>query len=215
MNAAEILAARIVPLWLDASKGTGDPLVDASTALSRRHLKACGRTLTQFNTGALVVRESQLLALTECQPRVHPDELILAPPVRSRAMVIEDIRRHGPPQLAVIFSKGAIDIHRWACSTADEVVLNGPAGPEETAAMADVALLRTLQGHRREWRQLGLLCARALADLGAATLLHAQAAKLARNLGLSRKRVLELAHHFRNASGLTFDLAAEPSASAA
>ena len=207
MTAAELLAEHIVPLWLDPDQTTGSPLVDASTALGKRHLKADGERLTQFNTGAIVVRDTQVLALTDCQPRQRSARLVLGAPVRSRATVIEDIRRNGPPLLAVIFKKGAFDIHRWACSTADEVVLNGLAGPEETAAMEDVALLRGLPGHPRDWRRLARLCADALMDLSSASLFHEQATKLSGSLRMNRNRVLTIVHHLRHASDLTFDLA--------
>lgn len=210
MTAAELLASRIVPLWLEPAQTTGNPLADASAVLAKRHRKADGERLTQFNTGALVVREGHVLALTECTPRTQAPELVLGAPARSRATVVEDIRRNGPPLLAVIFTKGAFHIHRWACSTADEVVLNGLAGPEETACMDDVTLLRELPGQPREWRRLAWLCGQALMDLGAAEMLHEQAGKQARKLGLTPSRVLTLAHHLRGASGLTFDLATEP-----
>lgn len=215
MSAAELLATRFAPLWLEPSQATGNPLMDATTALRRRHLKADGERLTQFNTGALVLREAQLLALTECQPRKWPAGLVLGAPTRSRATVVDDIRRNGSPQLAVIFAKGAFDVQSWVCSTTDEVVLNGPGGPEESASMDDVSLLRGLPGHPREWRRLAWLCSRALMDLSAAAMFHEQAGRLAQKLGMDRSRVLELAHHFRNASALTFDLAADPGEDAA
>jgi hypothetical protein len=131
MIAVEIIAERVAPFWVAKDKLTGDPARDATRAMSQRYLKADGKSLTQFNTGALLVREDRVLALTECQPCRRNRSIHLGLPAKLRASVIEDIRQNGPPLLAVLFRKGAIDIGSWVCSTADEVVLNVPAGPDE------------------------------------------------------------------------------------
>jgi hypothetical protein len=208
MTVAEIIAAHVAPLWMAPERLTGDAVADSMAALGRRYRKTDGASLTQFNTGGLLVRERELIALTECSPRITPPELRLDPTTKSRVALIEDIRAHGPPLLAVLFAKGALDIRAWVCSTADEVVLNGVAGPEEIAAMEDVALLRSLPGTPRDWRAIAGRYAEARGDLSKAEMLLAEAAKLATKLSLPRERVLDVAHRLRRATGLTFDLAA-------
>jgi hypothetical protein len=208
MTAAEIIATRVAPLWMAPERFTGDALADSMTALGQRYRKTDGASLTQFNTGALLVREQEVIALTECSPRITPPELRLGPTTKSRLAVIEDIRAHGPPVLAVVFAKGALDIRAWVCSTVDEVVMNGVAGPEEIASTEDVALLRSLPGTLRDWRAIAGRYAEAQADLSKAETLLAEAAKLAAKLQIPRERVLDVTHRLRRATGLTFDLAA-------
>jgi hypothetical protein len=207
MTAAEIIATRVAPLWMAPERFTGDALVDSMAALSQRYRKTDGASLTQFNTGALLVREQEVIALTECCPRVTSPELRLGPTTKSRAAVIEDIRTLGPPLLAVVFAKGALNIRAWLCSTADEVVLNGVAGPEEIASIEDLALLRSLPGTPRDWRAIAGRYAEAQANLSKAEPLLAEAAKLAAKLQIPRERVLDVAHRLSRATGLTFDLA--------
>ncbi|MEO3474086.1 hypothetical protein AAFN86_19615 [Roseomonas sp. CAU 1739] len=208
MTAAELLATRVAPLWMPTGMVAGQHLAYAMAALGQRHRKADGTSLTQFNTGGLVVREATILALTDCHPISTPVALQLRPPSKARLAVIEDIRAHGPPLLAVLFAKGALDIRAWACSTPDEVVINGVAGPEETAAMEDVAELRALPGTPRDWRRMASLCADALADLAKAPTLHAEADKMGKKHEIAREQVLDVAYRLRRATGLTFDLAA-------
>lgn len=208
MTAAELIATRVAPLWKAPGDLAGQPLSYAMAALGQRYLKADGKSLTQFNTGGLVVREETIIALTECQPLTKPATLQMRPPSKSRLAVIEDIRANGPPLLAVLFAKGALDIRAWACGTQDEVVINGVAGPEEIAAMEDVAELRRLPGSPREWRRMTSLCADALADLSKVPGFHAEAERFAQKHAMERGKVLDVAYRLRHATGLTFDLAA-------
>lgn len=208
MTAADLIAERVAPLWKAPGDLVDHPLAFAMAALGQRYLKADGKSLTQFNTGGLIVREDSIVALTECQPLTRPTHLAIRPTAKSRLAVIEDIRTNGPPLLAVLFAKGALDIRAWACSTQDEVVINGVAGPEEIAAMEDVAELRRLPGLPKDWRRMTSLCADALADLGKADTFHAEAEKFAQKQGMERGRVLDVAYRLRRATGLTFDLAA-------
>lgn len=207
MIAAEVIVTRVAPFWMALERFTGTALADATAMLAQRYRKADGASLTQFNTGGLLVREDHVVALTECQPRQTPDGLRLGPTSKSRAALIEDIRTNGPPILAVLFAKGALNVRAWLCCTQDEVVLNGIAGPEEVAAMEDVALLRSLPGAARDWRWITTRYADAQADLAKADAFLAEADKLAAKLSVTRARVLEVAHRLRRASGLTFDLA--------
>src|SRR3954447_4233958 len=113
MTPVEIIAERIAPFWLADSKLTGNAAQDASAVMSQRYRKADGKSLTQFNTGALVIREGHVLALTECQPQRQSPAIRLGPTTKSRGAVIDDIRRNGPPLLTVLFRKGAIDVASW------------------------------------------------------------------------------------------------------
>jgi hypothetical protein len=207
MTAVEIIARRIAPFWLAREKITGNLVADARAAMTQRYFKADGKSLTQFNTGALVVREENVLALTECQPQRHDTAIQLGPTSKSRIAVIQDISQHGPPLLAVLFRKGAIDVGAWVCCTADEVVLNGPAGPDDFAAVEDVALLRSLGGNLRAWRNAARLYAQARADLSKAELLHAEAARLAVAVGTDDVAVLNTLHHLHYLSSLAYQLA--------
>jgi hypothetical protein len=206
----EIIARRIAPFWLAPEKTKGDPAADAATAMGQRYRKADGTSLTQFNTGALIVREESVLALTECQPLRPDPAIVIGPTKSSRNAVIEDIRRHGPPLLAVVFKKAAMDVGAWVCSTADEVVLNGPAGPEEVAEMEDVAMLRALPGTPRAWRKAIALYAAARADLARAPELYAEVDKLASATAQTSSTVLDILHRLHRAPYLAFALA-EPS----
>lgn len=210
MTPVEIIAQRVAPFWLSVGKMTGNPARDAATAMSQRYRKADQKSLTQFNTGALIVREDSVLALTECQPQQRSPSIHIGPATRSRNAVIEDIRRNGPPLLAVLFRKGAIDVPSWVCSTPDEIVLNGPAGPEVAVMMEDVALLRRLKGSLKVWRSAALLYAQAQADLSLATKLYDTADKLAVGIGEGRIAVLECLHKLHQVDRLAYDLA-EPS----
>ncbi|MGG5818733.1 hypothetical protein [Falsiroseomonas sp. HW251] len=211
MTAAEVVAIRVAPFWMSPERFTGSAVADATAMMSQRYRKADGASLTQFNTGGLLVRDGEVIALTECQPREKPPGLRLASTSKSRAAIIDDIRAKGPPTLAVLFAKGAFDLRAWVCSTPDEVVLNGVAGPEEFAAMEDVVMLRDLPGSPRDWRWMTNRYTEAEADFSKAPTLHAEADKFAAKVGVPRDRVLDVAHRLRHASGLTFDLAA-PSA---
>ncbi len=207
MTAAELVAERIAPFWLTPERATGDPIADAATAIGQRHRKADGTTLTQFNTGALVVRPESVLALTECQPvRPHPS-VRMAPPTKARAAVIADIARNGPPLLAVLFRKGALDIRAWVCCTEDEVVLNGPAGPEESALLADVAYLRSLPAPLLGWRRAAGLYAQAEAASSLADKLFVEADRLGALAGLPRRTVLDMLHRLRRVQSLAYALA--------
>lgn len=210
MTAEQLIAVRVAPHWLPANRFTGDSAKDAATALGQRYKKADGKSLTQFNTGALVVRESTILALTECQPLHTSAEVILCPTAKSRSAVLDDIRRHGPPLLAVLFSKGAFDIGSWLCCTPDEVVLNGPAGPEEFAAMEDVALLRTLPAPLKSWRQAAGLYAQAGRDPSRVAALHAEADRLATTAAMPAEAVFALLYRLQGVQSLAYSLTEPP-----
>jgi hypothetical protein len=207
VGAAAVVANRVVPLWLRPQDMTGDLGVDAAKAMTQRYLKADGQSLTQFNTGALVVREDTILAITECQPQRLDPKLTLCAPKQARAAVITDVRRYGPPLLAVLFEKGAIDVSAWVCCTADEVVLNGPAGPRETALLADVDRLRALPGNPRDWQGLVGRYRSAEVRLDEAAGLFAAVAKLAAKLGLDEAEAMQAVADLRHAGSLTFALA--------
>ena len=207
MNAARIIAERVAPFWLTAERITGDAVAVASAAMGQRYLKADGKSLTQFNTGALVVRRDGVLALTECQPHRRDPSVRLVPPAKARAAVVEDVRQHGPPLLAVLFRKGAIDVRAWVCCTEDEVVLNGPAGPEEFAALEDVALLKGLPGSLKAWRTAAALYARARADLSLAPRLYAEADKLSAATRMAADAVMDTLHHLHRVQALAYELA--------
>lgn len=210
MTPAEVLAERVVPFWLSPGEMTGHASIDAARVLKKRYRKVDGISLTQFNTGALVVRPDHLLALTECQPARWDGAIDLRPPAKSRAAVIDDIRGHGPPLLAVLFSKGALDIAAWICCTDDEVVLNGPAGPEEAAAMEDVALVRSLRGGVRPWREAAGLYRAARADLSLASKLYVLADKLAAVTAMGSEAVLDVIHRLHRVPNLAYALAEPP-----
>ena len=97
MTSVKIIAERIAPFWLADDQMTDNANQNAFAAMSRRYLKADKKSLTQFNTGALIVREGHVLAFTECQPLRHTSTIRLAPTAKSRDAVIDDIRRNGPP----------------------------------------------------------------------------------------------------------------------
>jgi hypothetical protein len=212
MTAVEIVARRIAPFWLAEEKITGNLATDATAAMTQRYCKADGKSLTQFNTGALVVREDRVIALTECQPYRHDASILFGSTMRSRTAVIQDIGRHGPPLLAVLFRKGAIDVGAWVCCTQDEVVLNGPAGPDDVVAMEDVALLHSLPGDLRTWRHAAQLYAQARADLSKAAVLHVEAARLAVAVGMDNGAVLNTLHHLHRVPSLAYQLAEQPGA---
>jgi hypothetical protein len=207
VTAVDIIAQRVAPFWLADGKLTGDPTRDAASALSQRYRKADGTSLTQFNTGALVIREDCVLALTECQPNRRDASLHIGPATKSRNTVIEDIRQNGPPLLAVLFRKGAIDVASRVCSTPDEVVLNGPAGPEVAVMMEDVALLRGLKGSLGAWRSAASLYAQATADLSVVPKLHQAVDKLAVDAGEDSSAVLECLHRLHRVDRLSYELA--------
>lgn len=214
MTAAEIVAARIVPFWLAPEKTTDRQLENAEIVMGQRYRKADGKSLTQFNTGAIIVRDDRVLALTECQPLRRDAGIQLGPPSKSRAAVIENIRAFGPPLLAVLFKKAAMNVGAWVCCTSDQVVLNGPAGPEETAAMEDVELLRTLPGPRGDWKKSAWLYASARADRTLADKLYVEADKLAASVGMTSGATLDMLHRLHRIEPLAYALA-EPAGTAA
>ena len=124
--------------------------------------------------------------------------------------MVEDIRRNGPPLLAVLFRKGAIDVSSWVCSTPDEIVLNGPAGPEVTILMEDVAFLRKLGGDLKSWRAAANFYAAARSDLSLAPKLYEAADKLAASTGEPSKAVLDCLHHLHRINRLAYELAEQP-----
>src|ERR1700759_3047386 len=65
MTAEEIVAARIAPFWLVPERIKGSPPEDSALVMGQRYRKADGKSLTQFNTGAIVIRDDRILALTE------------------------------------------------------------------------------------------------------------------------------------------------------
>jgi hypothetical protein len=207
MTAAEIVASRIAPFWLKPDQITHRTAEDADLAMRQRYLKADGKSLTQFNTGAIVIRTGTVLALTECQPARPDPGIRLAPTAKSRSAVIDDIRTHGPPLLAVMFKKGATDVSSWVCCTPDEVVLNGPAGPEEVAVMEDVAFLRQLPGALRNWRTAANLYAAATADPAQADRLYAEVDRLADAVSMPGDQVLNTLHHIHRVERLAYELA--------
>ena len=210
MTPVEIIAERVAPFWLADDQMTGNANQDAFAAMSRRYLKADKKSLTQFNTGALIVREGHVLAFTECQPFRQTSTIRLGPTTKSRDAVVDDIRRNGPPVLIVLFRKGAIDVASWVCSTPDEVVVNGPAGPDVAVMTEDVALIRTLKGNPRAWRNAAFMYARAEDDLSLATALYDAAEKLAAATGENRDSVLQCLHRLRNIDRLAYKLAEPP-----
>jgi hypothetical protein len=124
--------------------------------------------------------------------------------------VIDDIRRYGPPLLAVVFKKADFDIAAWVCCTTDEVVLNGPAAPEEYAALEDVAFVRSLKGSVRAWRDAAGLYRAAHADLSLAPKLYAATDKLASANGITNDAALQLVHRLHCVSNLAYALAESP-----
>jgi hypothetical protein len=207
MTAVEIVAARIVPFWLAPDKTTGRQSEDAALVMGQRYRKANGTSLTQFNTGAIIIRDDRVLALTECQPLRQDAAVQLGPPTKSRSAVVEDVRAFGPPLLAMLFKKAAMDVAAWVCCTSDEVVLNGPAGPEETASMEDVALLRTLPGALRTWQAAARLYALARADRMQADKLYAETDKLGASVGMTSSATLDMLHRLHHVERLAYELA--------
>jgi hypothetical protein len=207
VTAEELVAARIVPIWLQPDRIKGDAPADAALIMGQRYRKADGRSLTQFNTGAIIIREARVLAMTECQPFHRDGTVQLAPPSKSWTAVIDDIRTFGPPLLAVLFKKAAMNVAAWVCSTPDEVVLNGPAGPEETAAMEDVRLLRTLPGQMRVWQSAARLYASARADRSLADKLYVESDKLAASAGMTGSATLDMLHRLHRVERLAYALA--------
>ena len=206
------MATRIAPFWLASERTTGRPAEVAQLAMSQRYRKADGTSLTQFNTGAIIVREDRVLALTECQPLRPVEGIRFGPPTKSWAAVIDDVRAFGPPMLAVLFKKAAMDVGAWVCSTPDEVVLNGPAGPDETAAMEDVKLLRTLPGNIRSWKKTAGLYAAARADRSLVEKLYAEVDKLAASVGMVNEATLDIVHRLHHVERLAYALAEPPGA---
>ena len=209
MTAEELVAQRLAPLWLLPERLRGGPASDAAAMFGQRYRKADGTSLTQFNTGAIVVRENSILALTECQPVRGDETLIIAAPQKARTAVVNDIRHNGPPLLAVLFRKGATDVGRWVCSTPDEVVLNGPDGPSETAAMEDVALIASLPGGVKPWRDGADLYRQSEQDETKADSLFAAADRIAATTGKPSEDVLGLLWRLRRVPSLAYHLAAQ------
>jgi hypothetical protein len=207
MTPEELVATRIAPFWLAPEKTTGVPARDAALVMGQRYRKADGSSLTQFNTGAIIIRDDRVLALTECQPIRPGAGVRLAPTTKSRTAVIDDVRTFGPPLLAVVFKKAALDVRAWVCSTPDEVVLNGPAGPEEIASMEDVALMRTLPGTLRAWRMLAGLYAATREDRSLAERLYADVDKLASGVGMTSTTTLDVLHRLHRVGALAYSLA--------
>jgi hypothetical protein len=211
-SAAALIAERVAPYWLKPEDVAGNAIADATKAMAQRYLKADGKSLTQFNTGGLIVRQDAVIALTECEPVQRDARLILRPTLKSRAALIEDIRANGPPLLAVLFKKGAIDVTAWVCSTPDEVVINGPAGPEEIAAMEDVTRIRALPGKLPDWGRMLRAYIEATANPAQAEAFFAAATAFAAKVGMAEEAVLETLHGLRHASNLAFALAAQDGA---
>jgi hypothetical protein len=207
VTAEEIVATRIAPFWLVPERIKGNAPKDSALVMGQRYRKADGKSLTQFNTGAIIIRLDRVLALTECQPLRADHSVHLAPPARSRAAVIDDVRSFGPPLLAVLFKKAAMNVRAWVCCTPHEVVLNGPAGPEETAAMEDVGLLRTLPGTLRSWQTAAGLYAAARANRALAEKLYAESDKLAASVGMTGAATLDLLHRLHRVERLAYALA--------
>lgn len=203
-----LIAERVAPYWLKPEDATGNAIADANRAMSQRYLKADGKSVTQFNTGGLIVREAGVVALTECEPVRRDVRLTIRPPQKSRLAIIHDIQANGPPLLAVLFRKGATEVTAWVCSTPDEVVINGPAGPEEVAAMEDVAHLRALPGKLADWGRMLRAYADAAADPARAEAFFAEVTKFAAKVGMTEDAVLEALHALRHAGSLAFALAA-------
>lgn len=210
MRAVDIIAQRVAPYWLSASRLTGRREHDAATAMTQRYRKMDGTSLTQFNTGALVVRKDSILALTECQPLRQCPSIHLGSPLKCRVAVIENIRQNGPPLLAVMFRQSATDVLSWVCSTSDEIVLNGPTGPDVAVMVEDVDLIRSLKGKRNTWRGLASLYATARADLSLAPKLYDAVDKFTAAVGMDRHAVLEQLHQLHQVDRLAYELA-EPS----
>jgi hypothetical protein len=207
MTAEELVATRIAPFWLTSERSNGKPAELAALVMGQRYRKADGASLTQFNTGAIIIREHLVLALTECQPLLRDPRVQFGPPTKSRAAVINDVRAFGPPLLAVMFKKAAMNVGAWVCSTPDEVILNGPAGPEETAVMEDVELLRTLSGNIRSWQRAAGLYAAARADRLQTERLYAEADKLAVSVGMGSSATLDMLHRLHRVERLAYALA--------
>ena len=207
MNPVDLIAFRIVPFWLQPDRVTGKPVSDTAATMTQRYRKADGMSLTQFNTGALVIRQETVLALTECQPHRIESSITIGSTAKSRAAVIEDIRQKGPPLLAVLFRKGAIDVGSWVCCTADEVVLNGPDGPDEIASMEDVAELCKLNGNIRGWRDAVSLYVQARADQSLAPKLYAAVDKLTTTVKMTDLAILDVLHRLHGVQPLTYALA--------
>jgi hypothetical protein len=207
VNTVDLIALRIVPFWLQPDRTTGKGGSDAATTMTQRYRKSDGTSLTQFNTGALIIRQETVLALTECQPHRNDRSITIGTTAKSRAAVIEDIRQQGPPLLAVLFRKGAIDVGSWVCCTTDEVVLNGPDGPGEVASMEDIAQLRKLNGSMRAWRDAVSLYAQASGDQALAPKLYTAVDKLATTVKMTDMAILDVLHRLRAVQPLTYALA--------
>lgn len=207
-SAVDLLNERIVPLWLPAEEITGDPNKDAREVVRRRYRKADGTSVTQFNTGGLLIREDSIVAWTGCRPQRLGPSLDLRPTTESRKHLIAEVRRSGPPLLTVLFRKGDPNPGAWVCCSPDEVVLNGMAGPEEQALMEDVALLRSLPGRLGDWRTMARRYAATTDDLSQADAFFGEVGRFASKVGLDEETILQQLHHLRGVDRLTFDLAA-------
>jgi hypothetical protein len=210
MNACEIIASSLVPYWLPAAETTGKAVADAQRAIARRYRKADGAKATQFNTGGLLFREGRMIAFTECAPAVTPGpEVSIRPTQGVRDAMVADIRANGPPLLAVEFRKGANDPTRWLCSTADEVVINGPDGPEARALMEDVGFIAALPGEQVAWRKRASEYSRVEVDADLAPKFFEDVEAFAKSIAMDTDTVLTNLHRLRLCPGLAFRLAAK------
>jgi hypothetical protein len=208
MNACDIIAASLAPYWLPAGEKTGDAATDAQRAIARRYRKADGAKATQFNTGGLLFRSGSMIAFTECAPAVVPGpEVSIRPTQGVRNALIADFRANGPPLLVVEFSKGANDPKRWICSTADEVVFNGPEGPEARVLMEDVRFIAALPGDQGAWKKRAGEYGRVEVDPRLAQRFFEDVEAFAGSLAIDVDTVMANLHRLRRCPGLAFRLA--------
>lgn len=208
MNACDIIAASLVPYWLPADEKTGDVVVDAQRAIARRYRKVGGDKVTQFNTGGLLFRSGSMIAFTECAPSVSPGpEVSMRSTQGVRNAIIAELRANGPPLLAVEFRKGANDPTRWICSTADEVVINGPEGPEARVLMEDVRFIAALPGDQGAWKKRAGEYGRVEADPGLAQRFFEDVEAFAGSVGIDIDTVMANLHRLRLCPSLAFRLA--------
>ena len=153
-----------------------------------------------------MIREKGILALTECQPDRMDKSITFGPPQKARAAVVADIAAHGPPLLVFVFLKGAFRPESWVCCTADEIVLNGKAGPMEYAQREDVAFIRSLPEPMKAWRDLTRAYGNALEDEALAEKLFRDAEKLGARTGVG-DQVLPLLERLQRVSSLSWALA--------
>ena len=184
----DMFVERFARFWMPP--GETDPI----SALRRRHKKADGQSLTQFNTGGLIIGAERTIVMSECQPyETLPNWLQLVPPGKSLDRIREEIAGGlETPAWLFFLKKGEVVVDAWLPSVGSQYVINFLDGPDRVIDRRNASLAKALfeSGRGATYRDAAQLIKKRLNSADDSSTIDVRLRGHAKKLGIDAARFI-------------------------